>query len=321
MIATERETRVILKFSIRIFYSFNILPLCSALSTFNYVSFYFAISTCTSTGLDILLIFILSAWVASITLSISTLLSPFVGAVINRFGCRVVEVFGAVICTVSLLVTSFAEQMEFMYFSYGVIYGIGLSGISLVGFIVITKYFTKWRSFAIGMVSGGMGAGSLIFGPLLELLLSSLGWRWTFRVVAAIACVNVSLVCVLEPNEALVDEPKRRCDRQENRQQKKMFYFSAWKNYRFVLVTAGSCFVLSAKYIILVHLVRMYLLVNLCNPYITCSQIYCQQYHYIRTELPLCDLLWSSRLLSVLESLYSAQKLMARFITGACPKI
>ena len=113
---------------------------------------------------------------------------------------------GALTCTVSLLVTSFAEQMEFMYFSYGVIFGIGLSGISLVGFIVITKYFTKWRSFAISVVSAGMGAGSLIFGPLLELLLSSLGWRWTSRVVAVIACVNVFLVCALEPNYVQADE-------------------------------------------------------------------------------------------------------------------
>ena len=232
-------------------------------------------------------------------MSISTLVGPFAGEAVNRFGCRVVEVFGALTCTVSLLVTSFAEQMEFMYLSYGVIYGIGLSGITLVGFIVITKYFTKWRSFAIGMASGGMGAGSLIFGPLLELLLSSLGWRWTFRVLAAIACVNVSLVCVLEPNEAQVDEPKRMCDRQENRQQKKMFYFCVWKNRRFVLVTAGSCFVLFAKYIILVHLVRLYLLVIICNPYITRSLVYCQQYHYITTGSLLCDPLWPSRSLQM----------------------
>ena len=200
-----------------------------------------SLSTCRS-WFGHLFIVILSAWVASIGMSISTLVGPFAGEAVNRFGCRFVEVFGALTCTVSLLVTSFDEQMEFMYFSNGIIYGIGLSGITLVGFIVITKYFTKWRSFVIGMASGGMGAGSLIFGPLLELLLSSLGWRWTFRVVAAVACVNVFLVCVLEPNEAQVDEPKRICDRQENRQQKKMFHFCAWKNQRFVLVTAGSCF-------------------------------------------------------------------------------
>ena len=241
-----------------------------------------SLSACTSRFQD-LLIFVISAWVASIGMAMSKLLGPFAGAVVNRFGCRVVAVGGAVICTVSLLVTSFAEQMEFMYFSYGVIYGIGLSDISLVGFIVITKYFTKWRSFAIGMVSAGMGAGSLIFGPLLERLLSSLGWRWTFRVVAAIACVNVFLVSVFEPNEVQADETNRRCGRLENRQQRKMFYCSAWKNYRFVLVTAGICIVIFAKYIILVHLVRLYLM-NTCNPYIICSIVSCQQFRYTKTD-------------------------------------
>ena len=180
---------------------------------------------------------------------------------------------GTLTCTVSLPVTSFAEQMEFMYFSYGVIFGIGLSGISLVGFIVITKYFTKWRSFAISVVSAGMGAGSLIFGPLLELLLSSLGWRWTFRVLAAIACVNVFLVCALEPNYVQADEPNRRCDTQENKQQRKMFYCSAWKNQRFVLVAAGAGMVLFATYIIVAQLVRLYLLVNICNSYMTCNRV------------------------------------------------
>ena len=183
----------------------------------------------------------------------TTLLGPVTATLVNRFGCRMVAIFGALLCTVALIATSFAESMEFMFFSYGFLFGCGSSFINLPGILVIPEYFVKWRSLAVGIATGGQTAGTIVYGPCLEILLSALGWRWTFRVVAAVIFSVVFLVCVYDPNEV----------HEENAPKGKMFDCSVWRSPRFVLVTLVICVGFFARYIPMVHLVRQSVYVSL----------------------------------------------------------
>ena len=60
-------------------------------------------------------------------------------------------------------------------------------------FLITAKNFRKWQSLAVGIVAFGGGIGVLIFGPLIQLLIDTVGWRGTYRVISVpffvMACV------------------------------------------------------------------------------------------------------------------------------------
>ena len=190
-----------------------------------------------------------------------TFLGPLTSIFVNRFGCRVAAIFGTLLCTGSLILTSFANSIGFMYFSYSVLFGCGSSFVNLPSILVIPEYFDKWRNLALGVSFGGQTAGNIIYGPLLELFVSSLGLRWMFRVCAAMVFACVFVVCSYDPNE----------NRRENNEKKrKLFDCSVWKSRRFVLVLVSTGIGLFARSILLIHLVSeiVFILILNCITYV-----------------------------------------------------
>jgi OFA family oxalate/formate antiporter-like MFS transporter len=70
------------------------------------------------------------------------------------------------------------------YLTAGVITGTG-SGF---GYVVPTAVGAKWfpdrRGLVVGLMVGGYGAGSGVFGPIASALIDRVGWRDTFRILA-----------------------------------------------------------------------------------------------------------------------------------------
>ena len=60
-------------------------------------------------------------------------------------------------------------------------------------FLITAKNFRRWQSLAVGIVTIGGSSGVLILGPLLQLLIDTVGWRGAYRIISApffvMACV------------------------------------------------------------------------------------------------------------------------------------
>ena len=82
------------------------------------------------------------------------------------------------------------------YLTAGVIAGTG-SGF---GYVVPTSVGSKWfpdkRGLVIGLMVGGYGAGSGVFGPLASSLIERVGWRSTFQILSLIFLVMTMVGCV-----------------------------------------------------------------------------------------------------------------------------
>lgn len=141
-----------------------------------------------------------TAWVGSLYMSVSFLLGPVAANLCDRYGCRITAMLGSITCVLGLLLTSQAPSIFCMYLTYSVIVGFGTCCIYTASFVVVPRYFLKRRALATGVVSCGPAGGSLVMGPLLQLLLDTLGWRNTFIAMAGMA----SLICVL----ALLYDPR-----------------------------------------------------------------------------------------------------------------
>lgn len=155
------------------------------------------------------LFFPVAAWVSSIIIGVLCLVAPVMGGLLNRFGVRITTVLACLSCSAGLAMGSFAPQVIILYISFSLPFALGLSFIYTSSPIIVTYYFTKRRSFALGIVTAGQGLGTMIIGPTLQALVDVFDWRNTFRVFAGILAVVSLTGCFLPQRRTSSDEHPR----------------------------------------------------------------------------------------------------------------
>ncbi len=107
--------------------------------------------------------------------------AAFVGGLwLNRAGPRIVALTGGTLYGLGVFLASFSHNLWWLYFSYGVISGIGLGLGYIVPVAVLVKWFPDRRGLITGIAVGGFGAGALITAPVATRLIQSVGVLSTF---------------------------------------------------------------------------------------------------------------------------------------------
>ena len=164
-----------------------------------------------------------------------------------------------------LVVSSFAKSLTHMYFTQGLIIGLGICFIYNSCYLVIAQYFKKRLSMATGIVALGESTGVFFTGPLLQFLLDSFGWRGTYRIMV----VAFALVCLLgltyNPNiqfqETTGHNIENKNENQDNERNSISLYCSVWKIPTFVVVTISFMVTAFAIYIPLIYLVSLFYII------------------------------------------------------------
>lgn len=138
-----------------------------------------------------------AAWVSSIAMGVATSLGPITGGFLNRFGLRITTILGCVLCSVGMAAGSFAPSIIILYIAFSLPFAVGVSLVYVTSTIIVTHYFTKRRSLALGFVTTGQGLGQMILGPTFQALVDVFGWGKTFRVFAGILAVTSLSGCLL----------------------------------------------------------------------------------------------------------------------------
>nr|CAD7454484.1 unnamed protein product [Timema tahoe] len=111
---------------------------------------------------------------------------PFVSALANRYGFRLVTILGSILGTVGFLASSFATDVEFLFVSYGIIGGIGFGLIYVPAVITTGFYFERWRAIATGIAVCGSGIGTFVLAPFAVHLIEWYGWRGALIIQAGL---------------------------------------------------------------------------------------------------------------------------------------
>ena len=137
---------------------------------------------------------------------------------------------------------------------------------------MVAKYFNKKRSFATGSVTMGPSLGMFIWGPVTQVLLDSVGWRNTFRVMA-LSCTLILLLAIpFNPNIEEKDkilgvsceemtEPNNQDDddssakSQAGNKKFKILDFSVWRIPQYCILVASFTLMFMCRFIPSVHLV------------------------------------------------------------------
>ncbi|CAG2207530.1 unnamed protein product [Mytilus edulis] len=133
---------------------------------------------------------------------------------IEKFGCRVVAITGALIATVGLVLSSMAVNIWMFLATYGVVTGCGMGLMYLPSIVMVNQYFDKKRGIAQSIMSAGSGIGLMVISPVTEKLLDVYSWRGTLLILAGfflqlcVACAMFRTYKVIPPQNKNVKESK-----------------------------------------------------------------------------------------------------------------
>ena len=126
------------------------------------------------------------------TIAILSVGSWFVvaGFLQDRYGPRRVAAAGGILYALGFVLASQTESLIWLYITFGAIAGAGNGFGYAIPIPVVSKWFPDRRGLAIGLVVGGYGAGSGVYGPVArEYLIPAYGWQGTMQISGAIFLV------------------------------------------------------------------------------------------------------------------------------------
>lgn len=146
----------------------------------------------------------LTGSVHSVHLVIYALSTYFFGRLTDRIGPRRALSLGAFFIGIGLSLCSLINNIWHLYFFY-IIASLG-SGVTVsLPNATVQKWFVKKRGLALGLVTAGVGAGTLLLAPLTQYLITSLGWRYSYITIGICYWALLTLTAM-----AMVDKPGKK---------------------------------------------------------------------------------------------------------------
>ena len=115
------------------------------------------------------------------------------GGLVDRFGPRIVVTVCGVFMGAGYLLMSQVNAVWQIYLFYGVIMGIGMSGLWVPLLSPISRWFVARRSMMTGIVMSGMTTGGVLAPLIVSRLIAAYDWRQTFLIIG-VAALFVTVV-------------------------------------------------------------------------------------------------------------------------------
>jgi MFS family permease len=130
--------------------------------------------------------------VYSASLIIRGAVSIGIGWLADKYGANKVMAFCGFMMGLGLILSSQITALWQFFLTFALVEAIGLSGTFGIATAVTSRWFTKNRGLALGIVSSGTGLGTLVFVPGLEILIQTYDWSKAF-LISGIICGVIML--------------------------------------------------------------------------------------------------------------------------------
>lgn len=142
-----------------------------------------------------------TSWVYTIAVLCFAATFIVAGRLQDRLGPKICAYAGGVLVSAGFLLSSFTTSLLTLYVFFGVIVGVGNGFGYSTPTPVASKWFPDKRGLVVGLMVGGYGAGSAIFGTLASgYLIPALGWRGTFQVLSLLFLIMTMTGATLQRN-------------------------------------------------------------------------------------------------------------------------
>lgn len=189
-----------------------------------------------------------AALVGSLTMGTTFMMSPVAGVLTDLIGLRLTTFIGGCLASGGLFISSFfPTTVEVLYFTYGIMFGLGAALAYTPSLAILGHYFKKYLGVVNGIVTAGSSAFTISLPYFIDYILKALGLKWTFRILSFIACGLIGSAALFKPAYKRTG-PKKNC--------KTAFNLSIWTNKKYVIWALCVGFCLSGYFVPYVHMLK-----------------------------------------------------------------
>ncbi len=141
------------------------------------------------------------SWTRAVTsgaLSVSVFISGFAGIIAgrlsDRFGPKAIIIYCGVFLAAGYGLMAIVQNAWQFYIIYGTLIAAGIGGFWSPQVSTVARWFKTKRGLMTGIVSGGIGFGTLLTPPLLTQLIAAYNWRLAYIMVGAVTLIVVIVV-------------------------------------------------------------------------------------------------------------------------------
>jgi len=182
------------------------------------------------------------------------------GWLADRYGARKIMVFCGFMMGAGFLLSSRVTSLWQFFLTYAVIEAIGMSGIFGIGTALVSRWFTKNRGIALGIVASGSGLGTMLITPGIERLVNAVDWSQAF-VICGVAAGVLMIAAALFLRTPSVSSPPTEKDaehsaRTDSDSPPGVSLGEALRDRRMLLIMASFLPFFFGTQIVMVHLVN-----------------------------------------------------------------
>ncbi|CAL7940712.1 unnamed protein product [Xylocopa violacea] len=197
-----------------------------------------------------------AALVGSLTIGTTFFLSPISGILTDKIGIQMTTFLGGAIASSGLLLSSmFSNKVTLLYFTYGVMYGLGASLAYTPSLAILGHYFKRYLGLVNGIVSAGSSVFTILMPFLMEVILARFGLEGTLRFLAMLTAIVMACAVLFKPiilNAPPKDELKSKsCCKNSFKQ---VVNVSIWRKKRYVVWASSIPLALFGYFVPYVHI-------------------------------------------------------------------
>lgn len=134
---------------------------------------------------------------------------PLAGMVADKWGAARVIAAGACVYAIGLVLMSVAETPLWLHVSAGILCGLGIafSAFSLALAVMVKVVGPTRRTIILGLGTAAGSLGQVVFSPLAQGFIQSLGWASALGMLALIVLCMVPLTFILPRGSSGKDDP------------------------------------------------------------------------------------------------------------------
>ncbi|KAK2841962.1 hypothetical protein Q5P01_012162 [Channa striata] len=127
-----------------------------------------------------------TSWITSIAVATIHIVAPVASALSAGYSHRSVVMLGGLICSIGVIIGSFARNLTELYFTVGFLNGFGYALTWTPTVTMLGLYFEKRRPVANALASAGECILTFLLTPMFQLLIDSFSWRGALLVLGGL---------------------------------------------------------------------------------------------------------------------------------------
>ncbi|KAJ4451598.1 hypothetical protein ANN_03067 [Periplaneta americana] len=197
--------------------------------------------------------------VGSLAIGSTFFFSPLAGIITDRIGIRWTTFVGGAMAAGGMLLSSYCNSVEFLYMTYGILFGVGASLAYTPSLVILGHYFKRYLGVVNGFVTAGSSVFTIVMPYALALLLDKVGLEATMLCLSAMIALIMACALLFKPLPGTTSSPDHSPRLYKNTMSRRIRSFinvDIWKKKKYVIWALAVPSALFGYFVPYVHMLK-----------------------------------------------------------------